>query len=77
MKNTLIQLDPPIPLETPNGKALAHIVIDYGPEYDLLWVCFNDSNGECWTWNNSLVRAQKNVTMGRDFKNDKNTNNKG
>ena len=77
MNSSLIQLNPPIPLETPSGKALAHIVIDYGPEYDLLWVCFNDKNGECWTWHNSLVRAQKNVTMGRDFKDDKNTSNKG
>lgn len=33
---TLQQLTPPIPLDTPNGKALAHLIIDYGPEYDLL-----------------------------------------
>ena len=61
----MLQLNPPIPLDTPKGPALAHLVIDYGPEHNLLWVCFDDANGECWTWDNSKVRAQKNITMGR------------
>jgi len=60
----ILQLNPPIPVATPKGKALAQLVIDYGPEHDLLWVCFQDS-GECWTFNNSMIRAQTNVTMGR------------
>ena len=67
MSNDVTQLNPPIPLETPRGKALAHFLIDYGPEYDLLWVCFDDATGECWTWNNSMIRAQANITMGRDY----------
>jgi hypothetical protein len=61
----ILQLNPPIPLDTPKGSALAHLVIDYGPEHNLLWVCFGDDDGECWTWDNSRVRAQKNITMGR------------
>jgi len=61
----ILQLNPPIPLDTPKGSALAHFVMDYGPEHNLLWVCFNDSNGECWTWDNSKVRGQKNITHGR------------
>ena len=67
IKEVVTQLNPPIPLDTPKGKALAHIVIDYGPEFDLLWVCFDDETGECWTWHNSLVRAQKNISMGRNY----------
>lgn len=59
------QLSPPLPLMTPKGKAWAHLVIDYGPEADLLWVCFLDEGGECWTWPNNLVRAQPNATLGR------------
>lgn len=62
---SILQLNPPIPMDTPKGSALAHMIIDYGPEYNLLWVCFNDADGECWTWDNSKVRAQKNITMGR------------
>lgn len=61
----ITQLNPPIPLETPKGKALAHFVIDYGPEHHLMWVTFVDATGECWTWPNYKIRAQKNITMGR------------
>ena len=62
--NMVVQLNPPIPIKTPNGKALAHVLIDYGPEYDLLWVVFQE-NGECWTWNNKDIRADENITFGR------------
>jgi hypothetical protein len=61
----ILQLDPPIPVETPRGKALAQLVVDYGPEHDLLWVCFQDDTKECWTWGNQQIRAQTNVTMNR------------
>jgi hypothetical protein len=61
----LTQLNPPLPLLTPKGKAWAHLVIDYGPEADLLWVCFQDDDGACWTWRNRDVRIQGNVTIGR------------
>jgi hypothetical protein len=59
------QLSPPIPLDTPKGAAMAHLVIDYGPEHELHWVCANISDGECWTWTNRHVRFQPNVTLGR------------
>ena len=61
----ILQLNPPIPVETPRGKALAQLVVDYGPEHDLLWVCFQDDTKECWTWGNQQIRAQTNVTMNR------------
>lgn len=59
------QLNPPLPVITPKGKAWAHIVIDYGPEADLIWVCFLDENGQCWSYRNSEIRIQKNETIGR------------
>ena len=62
---TVTQLNPPLPLTTPKGAALAHLVIDYGPEHDLMWVCFQDDTGECWSWANPEIRAQKNISMGR------------
>jgi hypothetical protein len=58
---------PPIPVITPKGDGYAHLLIDYGPEYNLLWVCFLDDSGECWTYDNTQIRAQKNITMGRTF----------
>lgn len=60
----LLQLNPPLPLTTPKGRGLAHMVIDYGPEHNLLWVVFQDS-GEIWTFGNPEVRADQNITMGR------------
>ena len=59
------QLNPPIPLITPKGKAWAYLVIDYSQEHDLCWVCFQDDTGECWTWSNKDIRIQPNVTLGR------------
>jgi hypothetical protein len=61
----ILQLDPPLPLDTPKGKGLAHLVIDYGVESDLCWTVFIDSTGEVWTFRNQEVRAQKNITFGR------------
>ncbi len=63
----ILRLDPPIPISTPKGLGLAHALIDYGCEHDLLWMCFQDDTGECWTWTNRDIRAQRNITMGRGF----------
>lgn len=63
----ILQLNPPIPLDTPKGPALAHFIIDYGIESNLFWVCFQDETGECWTWDNKVIRAQKNITIGRTY----------
>jgi len=60
----MLQLNPPLPVNTPKGPGLAHIIIDYGAEHDLVWVVFQ-ANGECWSWRNQDIRAQANVTMGR------------
>jgi len=61
------QLNPPLPLFIPakNESALAHGVIDYGPEQHLMWVCFLNSTGECWTLANPEVRIEWNATLGR------------
>ena len=63
----ILQLNPPIPVITPKGWALAHMVIDNGIEHDLHWVCFQNRHGECWTWKNQDIRAQKNITQGREY----------
>ena len=61
----LTQLNPPLPLETSKGSGWAHFVIDYGPEYALLWVVFMDADGACWTVPNPEVRMAENWTLGR------------
>lgn len=61
----ITQLTPPLPLETPKGSGLAHFVIDYGPEADLVWVVFMDKDGASWSVPNPEVRMSFNWTMGR------------
>jgi hypothetical protein len=60
----MMQLNAPIPLDTPKGPAFAHMVIDYGQDHYVLFVCFLCETGECWVYPNRDVRLQKNVTMG-------------
>jgi len=62
---SIVRIDPAIPLLTPKGPAYAHFLIDYGIEDNLHWVCFQDDTGECWTWDNSKIRATKNITIDR------------
>lgn len=66
----LLQLKPTIWLQTPKGPGLAHFVIDYGEEHDLLWVVFDDATGEIWCWPNPQVRAMTNVSLDAKRQND-------
>lgn len=61
----MLQLNPPIPMNTPKGEGFAHILIDYGPETDLYWTVLITETGEIWTYANKHVRASKNITLGR------------
>lgn len=62
---TIIQLNPPLPILTPKGKGLAWLVVDYGCEHHLMWTVAINETGEIWTYPNTEVRAEKNITMGR------------
>lgn len=61
----VLQLNPPIPLNTPKGQGLAWFLTDYGFEHNLMWTVAIDATGEIWTFSNSEVRAQKNISLGR------------
>jgi len=61
----LVQLNPPLPMETPKGRGVAHFCIDYGPEANLMWVVFMDADGACWTVPNPEVRMSFNWSLGR------------
>ena len=61
----LVQLNPPLHMETPKGSGWAHFCIDYGPEADLFWVVFMDADGACWTVRNPEVRLSYNWSLGR------------
>lgn len=59
------QLQFPLPLMTPKGFALAHLVLDYGIDMDLQFVCFLVKDGTCWTFRNQDIILVENETMGR------------
>lgn len=59
----MIQLNPPIPLDTPKGRGYAYLLIDRSQDHHLEWVVFIDATGECWTFQNPEIRLQPNVTM--------------
>ncbi|WP_426271727.1 hypothetical protein ACN9MB_10230 [Dyella kyungheensis] len=61
----MLQLNPPLPMNTPKGEGFAHILTDYGPESDLYWTVMITETGEIWTFSNREVRASKNITLGR------------
>lgn len=63
--SNITRIEPPIPVMTPKGRALAHFLLYAGLENDLMWVCFQDDTGECWTWENAYIRARVNITVGR------------
>ena len=62
----MIQLNPTIPVMTPKGSGWAFFLIDRSQEHDLEWVVFLDNGGYCWTFKNSDIRIQKNLTFNRD-----------
>lgn len=61
----ITRIEPPIPVNTPKGKAMAIAWIDYGMENDLVWMCVQDETGEFWQWENADVRARTHLTIGR------------
>jgi hypothetical protein len=71
----LLQLNPAIPLwHVEKGNFLAHLVHDYGIESEILFTGIVEATGEIWTFNNKVLRGQKNITMGREFKNEDSKN---
>jgi hypothetical protein len=54
----ILPLNPPIPVETPEGRGQAIYLIEYGPEYDLYWITRLENSQECLTFNNRDIRAR-------------------
>ena len=65
----LTQLNPPLPLHVVDrGSGFAVAVIDYGQEFDLLWIVAMDDGGEIWCVPTPQVRMPVNWSMGRHKK---------
>jgi hypothetical protein len=60
----MLQLDPPIEVDTPKGKGYAEVIIDYGLESDVHFMCLIN-NGEIWVYPAKDIRTTKNISVGR------------
>lgn len=67
----MLQLNPSMPVKTPQGVAMAIGWIDYGPEHDLIWIVIDDNTRECWCVGNRDIRFGSNETYGRKIPRDK------
>lgn len=65
MSQKILQLNPPIPLDTVKGPGYAILVIDYSQEHDLIWSVVLNASGEIWCIPNHQVRGPKNWSLGR------------
>jgi hypothetical protein len=62
----LLQLNPPLPFVTDDGrKVTALLVLDYGPDWDSLFLVAFDDDRTLWWLPNSRLRAVVNVSLGR------------
>lgn len=68
----ILQCNPSIPVEViGKGTGETLFLIDYGAEWNLLWVVGLDSTGEIWTVPNSDIRLIKNYSLGRNLEDKK------
>lgn len=63
---SILQIDPPLPMETPKGKAWAHFLYDYGIEANAMFGVFLNESGEFWIFQGHELRIERNLTLGRD-----------
>lgn len=62
----MLQLNPMIPFETPDGKAFtAFAIIDYSQEHEVLFLGWYEESREVWVVSQRNLRAATNTTMGR------------
>ena len=62
----MLQLNPPIPFVTADGKkCIAFMVLDYGVEFNTLFLCGFEESREVWWLPNSQLRLADNISLGR------------
>jgi hypothetical protein len=63
---TLLQLDPPMPFVTDDGKKCTAIMaLDYGVDWETIFLCGMDDSRELWWLRQSKLRMVDNITFGR------------
>ena len=60
----MLQLKPPIPVETPLGEGWAQVVIDYSPDFNTVWIVFLIDSGMVKHFDSNDLRVCGNETFG-------------
>lgn len=59
----MIQLHPEIPVETPHGEGFALILIDYGPQWNTVWIVALKETREIKHYESTQIKLMKNHTF--------------
>lgn len=62
----ILQLNPPLCVETPKGKGWAHFLYDYSIEANSMFGVFMNDSSEYWIFQSLDVRIERNITLGRN-----------
>jgi hypothetical protein len=60
----ILQLCPPIPVETPHGEGMAIMVLDYGLQWNTMWVVVLRSDRSIKHYDSNDIKLSKNFTIG-------------
>jgi hypothetical protein len=60
---TMLRLMPPIFVLTPRGQCYAHVLIDYGPDWNTVWLVALCDTGEVFHCDSSEVRFMGNEML--------------
>jgi hypothetical protein len=60
----MLQLNPPIWVRTPLGDGIAHLIIDYGPALNTVWVVQLTEDGSVTHVESPEVRIRGNLMYG-------------
>jgi hypothetical protein len=61
----ILQLDPPLLFVYDGRRCSAIMAIDYGPEWETLFLCAFDDSRELWWLSQKVLRIRDNISMGR------------
>jgi hypothetical protein len=59
----MIQLNPPVPVETPLGSGWALVLIDYGPNFNTVWTVALINTGQIKHFDSNDIKLDKNYTF--------------
>jgi len=63
---TMLQLNSPLSVATPLGWGIAYFIIDYGIDWNTVWVVALHDNNKIKHFDSNDIRIAENPTYGRE-----------